>query len=253
MARYKVILAYDGTHFRGFQRQVSERTVQGEVEQALQDIGWQGSSITASGRTDTGVHATGQVVAFDLDWAHSPTDLRAALNASLPPDVSVRSVRQIHDDFHPRFDAISRSYRYHVYISAVRDPLKDRYAWRVWPGVEFERLERAAEYLIGEHDFSAFGTPPDQSGGSIRVVESAGWHLDNGDLIFTIEANAFLYRMVRRLVSYQIEIGQGKFDVRSIQMLLERPPTVMVQGLAPPQGLFLSEVSYSSIYKMVLD
>lgn len=250
MARYQAVLAYDGTFFRGFQRQVSERTVQGVTEQALKDIGWQGSSILSSGRTDTGVHATGQVVAFDLDWAHSPSDLRAALNANLPPEISVRSVRRTADAFHPRFDALSRCYRYRIYVSAVRDPLKDRYAWRVWPGVEIERLERASGFLVGEHDFSAFGTPPDQNGSSIRIVYSAEWTVECGDLVFTIVANAYLYRMVRRLVSYQVEIGQGIHEIRSLQNLLESPPEVMVQGLAPPQGLSLSKVRYPTMIVM---
>ena len=112
--RYKVILAYDGTHFFGFQRQGADRTVQLEVEAALRQLGWQGRAITSSGRTDSGVHATGQVIAFDLDWRHGTESLLRALNAKLPDDVAVQAVEVAPADFHPRFDATSRCYRYQV-------------------------------------------------------------------------------------------------------------------------------------------
>lgn len=113
--RYQVILAYDGTGFKGFQKQARTRTVQLVVEEALRKIGWQGKSVLGAGRTDTGVHALGQVVAFDLDWSHGTQDLLNALNANLPPDVSARDVRVVAPDFHPRFDASSRSYRYNLF------------------------------------------------------------------------------------------------------------------------------------------
>src|SRR3989337_127644 len=112
MVRYKVILAYDGTDFQGFQRQAKARTVQSVVEAALRSFGWQGKAILASGRTDTGVHASGQVIAFDLDWAHAPEALRSAINAHLPEDVAVQTVTQAADDFHPRYAAQARRYRF---------------------------------------------------------------------------------------------------------------------------------------------
>ncbi len=118
MARYQVILAYDGTHFVGFQRQGRSRTVQGVVEAALRQLGWQGRAILSAGRTDTGVHAAGQVIAFDLDWTHPEKELGRAINANLPQDVAVRSVAPASPDFHPRFDATARRYRYHLFCDA---------------------------------------------------------------------------------------------------------------------------------------
>jgi tRNA pseudouridine38-40 synthase len=130
MARYQVILAYDGTLFLGFQRQSRTRTVQGVVEAALGALGWTGRTIYSAGRTDTGVHAAGQVIAFDLEWKHSTLDLRQALNANLPEDVAAREVREVPPDFHPRYGALSRRYQYRILCSDVRDPLRERYVWR---------------------------------------------------------------------------------------------------------------------------
>ena len=147
MARYQVILAYDGTEFVGFQRQAQgkkSRTVQAAIETALRQIGWQGRAILAAGRTDTGVHAAGQVVAFDLDWSHGEQALLAALNANLPPDVAAQAAFERRADFHPRYDALSRSYRYSIFCRPLRDPLRERYAWRVWPAPELERLQASA-------------------------------------------------------------------------------------------------------------
>ncbi|HZW05020.1 MAG TPA: tRNA pseudouridine synthase A, partial [Anaerolineaceae bacterium] len=122
MERYQVILAYDGTEFQGFQRQTGTRTVQSEIETALRRLGWQGRSILSAGRTDTGVHAAGQVIAFDLDWTHSPETLGRAMNAFLPSDVAVKAVRATAPDFHPRFDAVARCYHYRIYCQPARDP-----------------------------------------------------------------------------------------------------------------------------------
>ena len=160
MERYQVILAYDGSHYKGFQRQANARSVQGVVEDALRKLGWQGKSILAAGRTDTGVHATGQVIAFELEWNHGSQDLQTALNALLPSDVVAREVRQVCPSFHPRYDASWRKYFYRIYCQPVRQPLLEPYAWRVWPAVELNALQEAARPLVGKHDFGAFGSPP---------------------------------------------------------------------------------------------
>lgn len=247
MARYQAILAYDGTGFSGFQRQAlssQTRTVQGVVETALHSLGWQGRSILAAGRTDTGVHASGQVIALDLDWRHSPEALRAAMNANLPPDVAVESVKPAEPDFHPRYHALARRYRYRIFCRPVRDPLRERYAWRVWPPVELEPLQGSAAFLPGSHDFAAFGTPPRPGGTTVREVFQAGWEQNGADLAFEILANAFLYHMVRRLVSFQVAIGQGESQAHVMLTRLKGGSQALVQGLAPPQGLTLVEVIY---------
>jgi len=244
MARYKITLAYDGTDFLGFQRQGRGRTVQAEVEAALRRLNWSGRAILAAGRTDAGVHAAGQVITVDMDWLHEPEALGRALNAHLPHDIAVREAVVVGDGFHPRYDARLRSYQYRIYCQPDRDPLRERYAWRVWPALDLDRLQAAASLFPGAHDFAAFGTPPHAAGSTIRLVYRAGWMAQAGGLLFEIAANAFLYHMVRRLVFLQVLVGQGQLSLEAlanaIQNAQPQPP-----GLAPPHGLVLSEVRYT--------
>lgn len=244
MAHYKLILAYDGTDFLGFQRQSDGRTVQAVLESALRNIGWNGASISGAGRTDTGVHAIGQVVGFTFEWSHSPENLRDAINANLPPDVAVRSAEVVGDDFHPRYSAVSRTYEYRLYFDGIRNPLKERYAWRIWPQFEIGLVEESAAKLSGIHDFSAFGTAPKPGGSTIREIFSATWRINKGILVFLISGNAYLYHMVRRLVNYQVEVGLGIRSPDELEHLLLEEQAEMVQGLAPARGLYLKEIRY---------
>jgi tRNA pseudouridine38-40 synthase len=249
MARYQVILAYDGTQFQGFQRQSQKPTVQGAVEDALRQIGWSGRTILASGRTDSGTHALGQVIAFDLEWAHTLEELQAALNAHLPWCVVARSVALAEDDFHPRFNATARRYRYRIYCQPERDPFRERFAWRLWPALDVDVLQRVARQFLGTHDFAAFGTPPKPGGTTVRTISRAGWSLAGDrlgvcELLFDVEANAFLYRMVRRIVFVQVAIAQGKLDEALPAALLDALSQKPVQGLAPAHGLTLVQVVY---------
>jgi tRNA pseudouridine38-40 synthase len=243
MARYKVILSYDGTHFVGFQRQAQARTVQLEFERALQKLGWQGNTILAAGRTDTGVHASGQVIAFDLDWPHPTQSLMKALNAGLPEDMAISSVTQAPVDFHPRYMALSRRYRYQIFCAVERNPLRERYAWRIWPEPQYHMLVEAAEMIRGVRNYTAFGAPTRPGGHTIREVVSATWQKSEDGLIFEITANAFLYHMVRRVTFIHIRIGQGLVSIEDYQQALERGKGLL-PGLAAPQGLTLVEVLY---------
>jgi tRNA pseudouridine38-40 synthase len=252
MARYQIILAYDGTGFYGSQRQGCTRTVQSELEKALGKIGWAGESILLAGRTDTGVHASGQVAAFDLNWGHSLNDLHRALNTNLASDLAVRCVALVPDSFHPRFHAASRCYRYSIFCQDVRDPLRERYAWRVWPSVE--NLSPLAAIWPGTHDFTAFGSPTNPKGSTIRTVKFAEWQQKGDEWTFEIEADAFLYRMVRRLVYVQVAVGQGRVTAKDLALALENKLEVretlkkrIPAGLALPNGLTLIEVKYDNL------
>jgi tRNA pseudouridine38-40 synthase len=252
MARYQIILAYDGTNFLGSQRQAESRTVQSELEKALRKIGWQGRSILLAGRTDTGTHASGQVAAFDLEWVHGLDRLRAALNAHLPGDMAVRTVELSEDHFHPRFDATARHYRYRLFCSDVRDPLRERFTWRVWPAVT--DLTILADVWTGTHDFAAFGSPPRPGGSTVRTVMSARWNKQGDEWTFEIQADAFLYRMVRRLVYVQVAIGQARLTVEQLVRALDVPSDIrdakqqkIPAGLAPASGLTLVEVRYDNL------
>jgi len=244
MARYQIILAYDGTGLSGSQRQATARTAQSELENALRRLGWQGRSVLLAGRTDTGVHARGQVAAFDLEWNHPLDELVRALNSNLPVVMAVSAAKLVSDDFHPRFDATSRRYRYRLYCQPTRDPLRERFAWRLWPSVDGDALQEAGKLFIGTHDFAAFGTPPRPGKSTIRTVMKAEWQNQGDEWTFEVQAEAFLYHMVRRLVCVQAAVGQGKFPAQVIADLLEGRQRVVPAGLAPANGLTLVEVTY---------
>ncbi|MBE0685813.1 MAG: tRNA pseudouridine(38-40) synthase TruA [Anaerolineaceae bacterium] len=245
MARYQVKIAYDGSEFFGFQRQGKTRTVQLEIENALRKIGWVGQSIIAAGRTDTGVHASGQVIAFDFEWKHSEEVLQKALNANLPEDVAVHAVKVANEVFHPRFEAISRCYHYRIYCQPTRDPLRDRYAWRVWPPVSFQDLQLAAKELIGTHNFAAFGLPPKKDGSTVRTIFEANWVDNQEEFLFRVEANAFLYHMVRKIVFLQVKIAQGVWTLDQLYDGVHHQ-VGQLPGLAIPNGLELVQVQYQN-------
>lgn len=253
MARYKLTLAYDGSEFAGSQRQASTktRTAQGELEKALRKLGWTGRSVLLSGRTDTGVHAAGQVASADLNWSHADSDLVRALNSALPLDMAVWSAEVVEDTFHPRFDATSRCYHYSLFCQPIRDPIRERYAWRVQPAINPDLLATAARPLIGTHDFSAFGSRTTPNGTTVRTVNKAAWTrvAEDGTWKFEVQADAFLYRMVRRMVFIQVAVAQEKVQAETIVRALAgqvsgKTRSGLPSGLAPAHGLTLVEVAY---------
>ncbi len=245
MELYQVTLAYDGTDFKGYQRQKDVRTVQNELEQALNRLGWSEHSILSAGRTDAGVHAEGQVVAFQLDWQHTLGELQRALNDLLPADISVLNVETACDDFHPRFDANQRRYRYQIYFSRVINPLRDRYYWRVWPKPEEELLEKAGKLFEGTHDLKRFGKPPDERTPTIRTINSIEWKWlnDKESVFFNISAKAYLYHMVRRIVYVLIRVGQNRISLQDLEESINNRIDLPA-GIAPANGLILERIIY---------
>ncbi|NJN43435.1 MAG: hypothetical protein HC806_00965 [Anaerolineae bacterium] len=168
-----------------------------------------------------------------------------ALNAFLPKAMAVQHIETTRDDFHPRFEAISRCYRYTVFTHPVRHPNRERFAWRMWKEMDFSLLEKASSAFLGTHDLQGFGTPPRPGGITIRNVFVSKWHQPSAsEYVYDIEANAFLYHMVRRIVQFQVEVATGKRSAESIQMYLKEKQPGSFLGLAPPQGLNLLSVQY---------
>jgi len=250
MARYKLTLAYDGANFFGSQRQVDKRTVQGQLENALATLGWIGRTVLMSGRTDTGVHATGQVASVDLDWSADDENLVRALNSLLPADMSVQTAQVVDAKFHPRFDATSRCYHYKMFCQPIRDPIRERFTWRVWPSIDGDNLAKAAKQFVGKHDFSAFGSPTTPKGTTMRTVTYAKWvKAAEDEWHFEVQADAFLYRMVRRMVFIQVSAAQGKITAKAIARSLakqesDKSGSGLPSGLAPAHGLTLVNVEY---------
>lgn len=242
---YKSIVAYDGTDFLGFQRQTaSERTVQGVLETGLRTVGWNEPSLRAAGRTDAGAHARGQVISYRLHWRHAADKLTVALNAALPRDVAVLHTEPAPSGFDPRFSASGRRYRYRLIATPQPDPFAERYGWRLWPAPELPRLKALAELFVGRRDFGAFGQAPIEEGHTVRQVQRAEWTPGQDELAFVIEADAFLYRMVRRIVGSMVQVSLGREDEARLRESLNDPQQFWNGRVAPARGLFLEHVYY---------
>jgi tRNA pseudouridine38-40 synthase len=199
-----------------------------------------------AGRTDTGVHATGQVATFDMNWAHSEDKLLRGLNADLPPDIAIRNLSIVSEGFHPRFDATARRYCYRLFSEQIRNPLREKLAWRVWPAFDESLLQPTANLFLGTHDFAAFGSRTTPKGTTVRKVTKTEWKKKpDGEWQFEIQADAFLYRMVRRMVFVQTAVAQGRCSAKNVQDALSKQKTLL-SGLAPAHGLTLVEVTYGS-------
>ncbi len=241
--RYQAIVEYDGTDYCGFQRQREEPSIQQELEKALEKIGNTQVDVTGAGRTDSGVHALGQVIAFDIRWSHGADALQRALNANLPVNIAVVSLVETNKNFHPRYDAKKRSYEYHIYNGPTRSPIRQRMSWQVSQPLDMRWMNRAAKTIEGEHDFATFGQPP-QGENTVRTVYYARWLRRDDMLIFQIEANAYLYRMVRSLVGSMKAVGDGSWCLEEFVDALEARDRSRAYQTAPALGLFLTSVSY---------
>lgn len=240
---YGAIIEYDGTDFLGYQLQAHGRTVQGEIERALQEISQSPVRIKGAGRTDAGVHATGQVIAFELAWRHSLAALQRACNAKLPPDIVVKTLKIVDKRFHPRYSALSRSYRYTVVNQPWPAALEQRYAYHLSQPLDLTAMNQAGLSLLGSHDFASFGKAP-QGEVTTRLLTQASWSAAGHQLYFEITANAFLYRMVRRIVASLIKVGLGQWSVADIQEILRARDLTRSAAPVPAHGLCLVQVTY---------
>ena len=241
-------MEYDGTNFCGLQYQPAVRTVAGELERVLSGLMRHPVKITAAGRTDAGVHATGQVVSFKTGAAFPFDRLAIALSSTLPGDVSVRDVCIVDDAFSARFSAAERAYVYAVYNAREPSPLLARYAYHAWRPIDLGVFNEGARHLIGEHDFRSFCGMLPESGPTIRTVKMLDARR-SGDLIrVEIRADGFLHRMVRTIVGTLVECATGRRDPAKIPAILEARDRAAAGLTAPPQGLYLAGVRYKDGY-----
>ena len=237
------VVEYDGTDYAGFQIQKSKRTIQGEIERALARVTQEEIRIVGAGRTDAGVHARGQVIAFRTTWQRSLRELQRALNAVLPRDIAVRELALAAEDFHPRFSAVSREYRYTIWNAPVRSPLVGRFAYHFpWP-LDVAAMNEAASVLVGTHDFASFGRPP-KGENTVRTVYQAKCTREGSFVYLDIVANAFLRRMVRSIVGTLLEVGTGKLFPADFREILEATDRRRASPPAPAHGLCLMKVNY---------
>lgn len=248
---FRLILHYDGSAFQGWQFQPDARTVQEELEKALSRLADQPVRTVAAGRTDSGVHATGQVASAPMPERWTDADLRKALNAILPRDIWTAGCAEVPSDFHARFAAVGRGYVYRLGTAdAAASPLRRRWCWVLGAerggALRSEFLQLAAERLVGEHSFGAFAKSGQPERSDRCHVHEARW-LPWEDLgfAFQIKANRFLHRMVRYLVGTMVDVARGKRELSDLDRLLRGEPGFTTSDPAPPEGLFLARVYYS--------
>lgn len=245
MKRYKCVVSYDGTRFAGYQVQPNKLTVQSEIEWALTKL-HKGTemSITASGRTDAGVHAKGQVIHFDSSLNIPLSKWDVALNSLLPDDIMIKSVEEADATFHARFDAVGKEYRYFVQRSEKRDPFSRNYAHHFPYPLKILEMEKAAKALIGTHDFTSFCSAKTEVADKVREISEIEMIEDGEQLIFRFVGNGFLYNMVRILVGTLLEVGSGARKAESISEIIEQKDRIFAGKTAPAHGLYLWEVFY---------
>jgi tRNA pseudouridine38-40 synthase len=251
---WKLVLAYDGTDFSGWQVQPGRTTIQGELSDAIMRVAGERVLPQGSGRTDAGVHALGQVASFHLDAPIPPANLMRALNRTLPESIRVLAADPVPADFHARHSAVEKTYEYRIFRGEICLPSQSRYVYALnWP-LDPDAMVQAAQYVIGEHDFTSFaandpdlatrGNDSAQELNCVRTVHDSCWTLESDQLIYRVTGSGFLHHMVRNLVGTFLDVGRKSISADSIPAILAARNRSAAGPTAPARGLFLIEVKY---------
>ena len=247
MTRIKCTISYDGSSFSGYQRQPGQRTVQGEIEKVLSLINKKEITIHSSGRTDSGVHAYGQIFHFDSEVQMSAHSYVRALNGMLPTDIYVKGAREIDDEFHSRLHAKKKEYHYKVSLNEY-DPMRRNYTYFHRRPLDIEKMRDAMRYLIGTHDFTSFCGKIDKLD-KVRTIHEATVINEDGELTFIFKGTGFLRYQIRIMMGTLLDIGEGKKQPEDIKVILERKNRQAAGRTANPEGLYLQKVTYDEIFE----
>ena len=255
MKRIKLLIEYDGTSYQGWQSQKSRMTVQDTLCERIGSITGEKIQLTGASRTDAGVHALGQVAAFDTTSDLPPEVLKRAMNAKLSPDIRIRSSEAIGDSFHPRYDAVKKRYFYLIRLESNPSAFIHKYAWHVKAEIQLDAMRYAAAHLTGEHDFSSFrasGCGATTTTRTVHTIQISAFDtidfmtapVKGPNIKITIEANAFLRHMVRNIVGTLVEVGRGRIPAEEVRGILASQDRTTAGPTAPSHGLFLETVFY---------
>ena len=242
MHKWKLVIEYQGTRYRGWQEQANARTVQGEIRAAAEDLLGERVEITGSGRTDAGVHALSQIAHLRIRKSLQAAELRNQINDRLPQDINIREIRAADPRFHARHDAIERFYLYQV--STRRRAFSKPFVWWVKDSLDVPAMAEAAGLIAGRHDFGAFCDMDEETTSTIVEVTRAEIECQGELILFRIGASHFLWKMVRRVVGVLVEVGRGNLRSSNLMEFLRIPSSSVAQWTAPPSGLFLEYVRY---------
>lgn len=242
--RIKLTIAYDGTNYHGFQCQVNGVAVQDVVNRALSDLFRTPIKTIGASRTDAGVHAEGNVAAFDVETRIAPGKIAFALNARLPEDIRIVESRQVPDDWHPRYQDTVKTYSYHILNRTHPDPLMRHMEMHVYYPLDEKKMNQAAKYLIGEHDFKSFCAAGNSTKTTVRTIYDASVIRTGDRITFTIRGSGFLYNMVRIIAGTLMEIGQGFYPPEEMKNILEARDRSKAGPTAIAKGLVLERIEY---------
>ena len=241
---YKLTIAYDGSRFFGWERQPDRETIQGKLESVLEKLNGSAVDVIGAGRTDAGVHARAMVASVRLDVKENCTQIRDYMNRYLPDAIAVREIKEAGDRFHARYNAIGKTYRYTCFVGEVKPVFDRKYVTMLDYAVDVERMRRAAELLVGEHDFRSFCGNPRMKKSTVRMVDSITVEQNRDRIHFTFHGTGFLQNMVRILVGTLLEVGRGYWEPEYVTEILEAKDRKLAGPTAPPEGLCLMKVDY---------
>ncbi len=244
MRNIKLTISYDGAAYKGWQLQKNGATVQGKLEKAIKKVLGKEHRVHGASRTDSGVHAKGQVAHFKTASSIPVEKISPALNAALPDDIVVKKTEEVSDKFHSRFDARSKLYRYNMLSSRQRDPFEEKYAWRIPYKLNLTRMRKEAAELVGRHDFKSFQASDNRERPSVRKISMIKLRKKGKMITLDIEGDGFLYNMVRNITGTLVDIGRGYLPPGSMKEILEIRDRRKAGPTAPAKGLFLLEVKY---------
>lgn len=246
MRRVRLVVAYDGTDYCGWQIQPNGITIEEVLDREIRKVTGEDIHVIGASRTDSGVHALGNVAVFDTDSPVPPKRMAYALNQRLPEDIVIVRSDEVAPDWHPRYqDKVTKIYEYHIYNAPVKNPLKRNYSAFVSFPMDVEKMQEGAGYLVGEHDFASFCNIRTNVSDTVRTVYSITVVKDGADIVIRIAGNGFLYNMVRIIAGTLIRVGRGFYAPERVKEILEEKKRTAAGVTAPACGLVLTEIQYN--------